>query len=145
MEKIYGIIMAVIVGMCLGIQPPINAALGKAVSPKVAAFHSVLTSTTVMGIIILISGNFKEYLNIKNVNPIYWIGGVLGIAIVFLSIKVVPILGTAAAFSIFVAAQIITGAILNHLGVLGVNKSPIDLFKIIGMIFILIGVKMVVK
>lgn len=145
MEKIYGIIMAIIVGVCSGIQPPINAALGKAVSSKVAAFHSVLISTITMCIIILISGNFKQYANIKNVHPIYWIGGLLGITIVFLSIKVVAVLGTAAAFSIFVSAQIITGAVLNHFGLLGVNKISIDLFKIIGMVLILIGVKMVIR
>lgn len=145
MEKTYGIIMAVIVGICLGTQPAINAVLGKSITPKIAAFHSVLTSTVIMLTIILVSGNFKEYANIKNVPPLYWIGGTFGIVIVFLSIKVVPILGAASALSIFVSLHVITGAVLSHFGLFGVTKSPIDFVRLFGIILILIGVKIVVR
>jgi bacterial/archaeal transporter family-2 protein len=143
MSKTTGIIMSVIVGICLGLQPAINAELGKAITPKLAAFNSVFVSTVIISIAILFSGNFGEYHNIKNVSPLYWIGGVLGIVIVFLGIKVVPVLGTASALSIFVSVQLIVGVILNHFGILGVNKVPIEPLKFLGIIFLLIGVKLV--
>lgn len=145
MEKTYGILMAVLVGICLGTQPAINAVLGKAVTPKVAAFHSVLTSTVIMLTIILVSSNFRSYVNIRNVPPLYWIGGAIGIVVVFVSIKVMPILGAASALSIFVSTQVITGAILSHFGLFGVTKSPIDIFRFVGIILILVGVKIVVR
>lgn len=145
MEKTFSILMAVIVGICLAVQPVVNATLGKAVTTKVAAFHSVLISTAIIGIIIIFSGNFNEYYNIKNVSPLYWIGGVFGIAIVFLSIKIIPVLGSASAISIFISVQLITGVIINQFGLFGVPKIPIDLIKILGIIFLIIGAKMVVR
>jgi bacterial/archaeal transporter family-2 protein len=144
-DKAYGILMSIIVGICLGIQPTINAALGKVITPKLAAFHSVFVSTIVISIIILFSGNFDEYHNIKNISPLYWLGGVVGIVIVFLGIKVIPILGTASAISIFVSVQLIVGVLINQFGLFGVAKVPIDTIKISGILFLLIGVGMVVR
>jgi bacterial/archaeal transporter family-2 protein len=145
MSKPLSIVMAVLVGVCLGMQPILNAALGKAITPKVAAFHSVFISTIIICIVILLSGNFNEYQNIKNISPLYWVGGVLGIVIVFLSIKVVPVLGPTMALSIFVSVQLIVGALINHFGVFGVAKAPIDFIRFFGIILLLIGVKMVLR
>lgn len=145
MEKTLSILMAILVGICLAVQPVVNAALGKAVTAKVAAFHSVLTSAVIIGIITIISGNFNEYCNIKNVTPLYWIGGVFGIAIVFLSIKVIPELGAASAISIFISVQLIIGALINQFGLFGVQKVPIDLIKLLGMIMLVLGARMVVR
>lgn len=145
MDKAYGIIMSIVVGICLGIQPAINAALGKVITPKLAAFHSVFVSTIVISIIIIFSGNFHEYHNIKNINPIYWMGGFVGIAIVFLGIKVIPVLGAASALSIFVSVQLIVGVLINQFGLFGVAQVPIDPIKISGILFLLIGVGMVVR
>lgn len=145
MDKSFSVIMAIIVGICQGVQSPINAALGKVITPKVAAFNSVLVSTIIMFLIVLFSGTFKEYSNIKNISPLYWIGGVFGIAIVFLSIKVIPILGTTSAFSIFIAVQLIVGVLLNQFGLLGVAKVPMDPVRFMGVILLLVAVKMVVR
>jgi len=136
-DKAYGILMSIIIGICLGIQPTINAALGKVITPKLAAFHSVFVSTIVISIIILFSGNFDEYHNIKNISPLYWLGGVVG--------KVIPILGTASAISIFVSVQLIVGVLINQFGLFGVAKVPIDSIKVLGILFLLIGVGMVVR
>jgi transporter family-2 protein len=145
MNKPFSIVMAILVGICLGMQPTINAALGKVITPKVAAFHSVFISTIIICIVILLSGNFNEYQNLKNISPVYWIGGVLGIVIVFLSIKVVPVLGTTLSLSIFVSVQLIVGALINHFGIFGVVKAPIDFIRFLGIILLLIGIKMVLR
>ena len=145
MDKSFSIILAIIVGICQGVQSPINAALGKVITPKVAAFNSVLVSAIIMFLIVLFSGTFKEYSNIKDISPFYWIGGVFGIAIVFLSIKVIPILGTTSAFSIFIAVQLIVGVLLNQFGLFGVAKIPMDPVRFMGVILLVVAVKMVVR
>lgn len=145
MTKLYGIMMAVVVGMCISLQAPINTGLGKVITPKAAALHSFLTGTVILLFMNIFFGDLSAYLNIAKVQPIYWIGGLLGVGIVFLTIEVIPILGTGASFSIFVAVQLITGILIDHFGVLGVPRSPVGALKMAGIILILIGVRLVVK
>ncbi|MFD3156664.1 DMT family transporter [Haloimpatiens sp. FM7330] len=145
MDKTHAVIIAVIIGVCMGLQAPINACLGKYVNVKNAALHSFMTSFSLMLLVVLFTGNIKEYVNVTKASPIYLIGGVLGIIIVFFSIKIVPVLGTASAFSIFVSIQLITGALINHFGILGIDRIPITPVKIIGILFLIIGVNLVIK
>ncbi|MCY6354282.1 DMT family transporter [Clostridium sp. ZS2-4] len=145
MNKISYIILAVFIGIFLAVQPPLNAHLGKVINAKNAALNSVLVSSTTMLIIILLTGNIKEYSNITKVPPYYWIGGLLGIIVVFGSILVIPTLGTLTSFSIFVSVQLIIGAFINHFGWLGVTPSPITLHKIIGIIFLICGLRLIMK
>ena len=143
MNRFYAFTLAIIAAISMGIQPTINAALGKYIPPEISAFHSLLTSTLLMLIIILFKGNMNQYKNIINVNPIYWLGGVFGLLIVLLGLKAIPVLGTTISFSIFVSVQLIVAAIINHFGWLEVPISPITPTKIIGMILMLIGVKLI--
>lgn len=145
MNKIHGIIWAVCVGICLAVQPPINSNLGKVINAKNAALNSVLVSSLTILIIILLTGNIKEYSNITKVPPYYWIGGLLGIIVVLGSILAISTLGTLASFSIFVSIQLMIGALINHFGWLGVTPSPITLHKMIGIIFLICGLRLIIK
>lgn len=145
MDKFSSIIIAILIGICLALQPPINAQLGKAINSKNAALTSVLISSFSMLMIILFTGNIKEYCNITKVPPYYWIGGFLGIVVVFGSILVIPSLGTLTAFSIFVSTQLIIGALVNHFGWLGIPKSPITITKLFGIVFLILGLRLIIK
>lgn len=145
MTKTYAVLFAVIVGVFLAAQPPINAALGKGISPRTAALHSFLTGTLLLLIMNMLYGDLQHYKNIVNVPFIYWTGGLLGVGIVFFTIKIIPVLGAGAALSIFVAIQLITGLIIDHFGLLGVTRSPIGLLKILGALLVLIGAKLIIK
>lgn len=145
MNKFSAIIIAIFIGICLALQPPINAHLGKAINSKNAALNSVLVSSFSMLIIILFTGNIKEYCNITKVPVYYWIGGFLGIVVVFGSILVIPALGTLTAFSIFVSTQLILGALINHFGWFGVSKCPITPTKLLGIAFLILGLRFIIK
>jgi transporter family-2 protein len=145
MGKVSGILLASLIGICLGLQPPINSTLGKSLTPKIAAFHSILTSFIIIFVVALFSGDLTNYKNIVNIHPIYWIGGVLGACIVLFSIFTIPVLGASASITIFVTIQLIVGTIIDHFGLLGINRSPVDLKQTVGMIILLIGVKLILK
>lgn len=129
MNKTYGIIAAVWVGICLALQPPVNANAGKFINSKNAALNSIFVSLITMLVIILVSGNIKEYTNITKVPILYRFGGLLGVSIVFGSILAVSSLGALTSASIFVSTQLILSAAINHFGLFGINKSPLTLTK----------------
>jgi len=145
MEKIHGILMAVTIGVCLGIQPAINSTLGKTLTPKVAAFHSVLITFIIIFLLVLFSNELPIYKNIVDIHPVYWLGGVLGFGIVFLSILTLPILGSSPSIAIFVTVQLIAGSILDHFGLLGIERSPIMPKQLLGIVVLIIGVKLILK
>ena len=65
-------------------------------------------------------------------SPIYIIaGGVLGAIIVYLAAKVVPILGSTTAISVFIVVQLTVGVFIDHFGLFGMAVSAITLQKII--------------
>jgi len=145
MDKIYGILMAVTIGLCLGLQPVINSTLGKALTPKVAAFHSILITFLIIFLMVLFSKELPIYKNILTIHPVYWLGGVLGFGIVFLAIITIPILGSGASIAIFVTIQLIAGSILDHFGLLGLERSPIMPKQILGIVVLIVGVKLILK
>jgi len=145
MEKIHSILMAVTIGLCLGLQPAMNATLGKSLTPKVAAFHSVLITFMIIFLLVLFSNELPVYKNIVNVHPVYWLGGILGFGIVFLSILTLPILGSSASIAIFVTVQLITGSVLDHFGLLGLERSPMMPQQLLGIVVLIIGVKLILK
>lgn len=145
MTKMYGILLAACVGIFLAIQGPMNAYLGKSITPKLSAFNSIALAGLIMFFVNLYGGNFSHYSDITNVNFLYWCGGVLGAGVVFFAILSIPILGAGAATCIFVFCQLTMGVLIDHFGILGVEQSPITLIKILGVAIMLIGAILVVK
>ncbi|MCG8500455.1 MAG: DMT family transporter [Firmicutes bacterium] len=145
MSKSYAIVMALIVGVCISIQAPINAGLGKIMPAKTAALHSFLTATIILVLMNVFSGELSMYGNITKIHPVYWTGGLLGLGIVFLTIKVIPVLGMSTAFSIFVAVQLIMSIFIDHFGILGVPRSPVSILKVVGVVLLFISVRLILK
>jgi len=73
MTRTFAIILAVITGSFIATQPTINGSLGKVISPRIAALHSILISVTVVAILNIFSGDLSNYANIFKVHPLYWI------------------------------------------------------------------------
>jgi transporter family-2 protein len=69
----------------------------------------------------------------------------MGVVIVLLSLIVVPELGALSAFSIFVGVQLISGALIDHFGIFGIQKSPITLLKLFGISLLLLGMRILIK
>lgn len=145
MNKHYAIILAVFTGIFLAVQPTINGHLGKVATPKLAALNSIIISGTIMLIVNIIGGDILHYTDVFKTPPLYWIGGgLMGAGIVFFTVLIIPELGPSAALSIFVVSQLVTGAIIDHFGLLGVPAQPINAIKIIGFILMFAGVKLII-
>ncbi|MDD3839022.1 MAG: DMT family transporter [Clostridia bacterium] len=145
MEKAYSILLAVIVGVSVALQGSINAELGKYTNSKIAALFSFLVGTIILLGINLFSNNIKTIGNVFKAPPYLVVGGILGVIIVFFTIKVMPVLGAGATLSIIVITQVITGIAIDHFGLFGVDKQPLTVVKAVGVALLFIGVRLIVK
>jgi transporter family-2 protein len=145
MGYIFALIGASIVGIAVAIEPTINSGLGKLITPRLATLHSFMIGTLLMIIINLISGGFKAYGGIFKAPPYLWIGGIIGTVVVYVGAKVTTILGVATTLTIMVSVQLLTSMVIDHYGLFGVEKVPMDLSRVAGIALMVIAVKLIVK
>lgn len=141
----YALAGALLVGLAIGFQAPMNAALGKLTDPRLAALLNFALGGVLILIVNLLTGNLKSISLLTTVPWYYLLGGVLGFIVVNGSILVVPVLGTGVAISLIVSAQLVAGIVIDHLGLFGVRQIPIDWQRVLGLILLIIGVRLITR
>ena len=125
-------------GIAIALQPSINARLAQ----KVGVLQSSCISFAVGTLALLLAalligrGSFRE---IGGASGWELTGGLLGAFFVTLTIFVVPRIGTAAAMASVIGAQLATGVLLDHFGLLGGRHIPLDSGRSLGIALLLIG------
>lgn len=136
--------MALFGGIMVGIQTPINGALGK----RIGGIEGALVSFLVGTISLVIALQFLGKGNLSGVFTVpkgLLIGGVFGAIYLTCSIFSVPRIGVTAAISAVVIGQMFVGLFIDHFGLLGVERNPISFSRLIGILFMMGGLYLVLK
>ena len=130
-------LVAVLSGAAMALQGQINGGLGKKVGVLEASFISFGVGTLALFFIVVFFGS-GDLLAVLSVPKWQLIGGLLGAFFVVVSVFVVPKIGVATTFMAVIAGQIILGAIIDHFGLFGGHRIPLDVKKLIaiGLLFI---------
>ena len=141
------IILAVIVGISSTTQAAINVKLTDFVeSPILSAFISFVVGTLALFFYLLISGvPLSNILSIKNAPVYVWTGGLLGAFFVAATIMLVPRLGVSLTFSLVIAGQMLISLAFDQFGWFGVPVKEINLPRVLGAVFLIIGVVLIRK
>ncbi|SER68067.1 transporter family-2 protein [Nitrosomonas sp. Nm51] len=138
------VVVALVVGVLISFQPPINASMARMLeSPLLAATISLFISCILMLMLWLYNDNGKS-LNQLAVLP-WWIiiGGVAGAVFVTSSIIIAPILGMAAFIVCIIAGQLFGSIFIDQFGLFGMEIKAVSLQKVFGLILIFTGVILV--
>ena len=134
-----GIIFSIIAGALMSFQGIFNTKL----SERIGLWE---TNTIVQGSAFILTvialfffgkGSFKE---VREVNKIYLLGGLLGVLIIFTVMVGMKNLGPTYAISIILIAQLLTAAILQAFGLFGVEKTRFSLNEILGVVVMIAGI-----
>lgn len=131
-------ILALLGGAAVAIQAQINGGLGKKIGVLEASFVSFSVGTLALFFIVLFFGN-GNILAIGTVPKWQLLGGLLGGFYIVVAILVVPKIGVVSTLVAVVSGQIIIGTIIDHFGLFGGNPIPIDMKKIMAMVFLFIS------
>ncbi len=133
------LILAVMGGSLIPFQAAINSILAKNFgNPFLAALTSTFISFSSLFLIILIS---RQQINLP-MHTNWWIiigGGLIGAFVVFISLTSAPILGVSTLFAALFLGQLLASIIIDHFGILGLQTRAIDISKIVGIIFLILG------
>ena len=144
------ILATVTAGGFIALQAPINATLGRAVaSPLAAASISFAVGTAALvAITLLLSGSFGGFGGVGGVRelaPVYLIGGLLGAVYVTTALVTVRELGAGAVTAATVTGQLATSLLIDRLGVLGLESRPLSLERLLGVALRVAGTVLVAR
>lgn len=141
------LLSAAIVGFSLASQAGVNSQLRLALaSPIQAAFLSFLVGTIVLGAIVIAQkDSWPSGEALFNIPWWAWLGGFLGAFNIAMSIYLAPKLGAVALTISVVGGQLIASLFYDHYGLLGYPKMEVSGSRIVGAVFLILGVIMVVR
>ena len=144
MSSFFLLIAIFIGGVAAAIQPVINARLAARTGVLESATVSFAVGTVVLLILSLATakGSFRALADA----PAWELsGGFYGAFFVALMILAVPRLGVTTVMAALIVAQLITGLVFDHYGLLGVRLAPLDLRRIVGVIMLLAGTVLIYR
>ncbi len=143
MDRGIAILLTLVAGALVALQPPANASLARHVGNLEATLVSLLISVTIISLMLAFSGGFSGLSGITAFQPVHVLGGIAGAAIVFASIVAVKPLGAAGVAAAAVGTQMIGSAVLDRFGVLDLEKVGLSATRVIGIALLVVGTVMV--
>lgn len=143
MAALFPILIVLLAGVGLAVQPPTNAALAK-VSGSVwlASLVSFAIGTAVLFAIWAATDRTMPA-TLKGAPSWAWLGGLYGACFVAALAYASPRLGLASALTIAVGSQLVTALVLDRFGLLGLTAQPISLMRVGGVVLVIGGVLLV--
>lgn len=145
MDRGLAVFVTACVGGLIALQPAINAGLGRATGSLAAALVSFGVGTLLLAAIVALSGQGDGLGAVTDVPWYYLLGGVLGAAYVFTALVTVSSIGAGGVAAATITGQLTASIVLDRLGVLGLEQTPITLERVIGVALLLVGTFLIVR
>lgn len=135
-----GFFIALVSGALMSVQGVFNTQVTKTSGIWVANAFVQFTALLVCMAVWLISDR-SSFAALWETEPKYMLlGGVMGAGITYTVIKSMELLGPARAVMIIVVSQLIVAYVIELAGVFGVEKQPLEMRKVIGMLAAIAGI-----
>lgn len=135
-----GFLIALLSGALMSIQGVFNTQVTKTSGIWVANAFVQLTALLVC-LAAWLATDRSSFGSIMKVEPKYMLlGGAIGAFITYTVIKSMDMLGPAKAVMLIVIAQLIIAYVIELFGLFGVEKQPLELRKIFGMLIAIVGI-----
>jgi bacterial/archaeal transporter family-2 protein len=138
------ILLAFLGGIAVGIQSP----LASLISQRLGLLESVLIINlggvlcAAVPLILRGGGQLPAWQRV----PWYALGaGVFGLVIIGAVSAAIPRVGASATIILIVAGQLAVGVLIDQFGIFGTLVRPLDLFRVAGLVLVLLGAWLVVR
>jgi bacterial/archaeal transporter family-2 protein len=146
MDRGVAVALTAVVGGLIALQAPINAQLGRTVGSFQAAFVSFAIGTVALAVVAsLARGGLSHVGEARHLSWYYLTGGLLGAVYVTTVLVTVRHLGAGGVVAATIAGQLTIGVVVDQLGILGVQKDPVTVTKVVGVLVLALGVFLIVR
>jgi bacterial/archaeal transporter family-2 protein len=145
MDRGLAVLLMAAVGGLIAAQPAVNAGLGRATGSVAAALVSFAVGTLLLAGIVVVAGEVGGLSSTFDVRWYYLLGGVLGAAYVLTALIVVKEIGAGGVAAATITGQLTLSIVLDRLGVLGLEETPITWERVLGVALLLAGTYLIVR
>ena len=146
MDRSAAVGLTAVAGGLIALQAPVNSTLGRAVGTLQAAFVSFAIGTAALLVLAAIAhGGLGAIADGRHVAWYSLAGGVLGAAYVTTALVSVRSLGAGGVTAATIAGQLATAVVVDHFGLLGVERQPVTALRLVGIALLAGGVFLVVR
>jgi transporter family-2 protein len=145
-DRSVAVVLTAGAGSLIALQAPINSTLGRHVGTFQGAFVSFLVGTIALAVVAsLARGGMAQLGEVRGLQWYYLIGGLLGAVYVSTVLVTVRHLGAGGVTAATIAGQLTLAVVVDHFGWLGVDRQPINLARVAGILLLAVGVLLVVR
>jgi transporter family-2 protein len=133
------LLLPIIAGLAITLQSTLSGKSTKEFGSMETVIMIHLFGLLAALIIYFSRGDFSlSFFSKVNLLPI--IAGSLGVVIIFSISNSVIMNGVTTTLVITIVLQLIVGKVIDHFGMFGVERSPINLYQVVGIVVVFIGV-----
>ncbi|MGH2898689.1 MAG: DMT family transporter [Solirubrobacteraceae bacterium] len=146
MDRGTAVLLTAFTGGLVALQAPINSTLGRSIGTWQAAFLSFAIGTVALALIAAFAkGGLGQVAGARDVSLLYLTGGLLGAAYITSVLVTVRYLGLGGVTAATIAAQLAISVVVDHFGLLGVDKQSITAPRVAGVLLLAAGTYLVVR
>ncbi|WKN40642.1 DMT family transporter [Tunicatimonas pelagia] len=137
------LLVPLLIGMGVVVQAGANTQLSQMLAnPFIAGLISFVIGTLCLLIINIVMRSDFSVLTVHNIAQTHWwmwLGGLMGAFFITSVIVIAPKIGPTQLFGLIIASQLTFSAVVDHYGWLGFQAQPINIKKIVGVLFLMAG------
>ena len=143
MPRLLAVVATFAVGALVAFQPPVNSELGKRTSVLAAAFISTGLAAIALGVLAVVLGEAGHVKRIPHIPVGYLTGGLMGAALISVSLVTVRTLGASGVVAAVLSGQLIVSAILDRYGAVGLDRVGLTPARLVGFALLIGGTVLV--
>lgn len=133
--EMLALLLALISGVSMALQGSLNAALSKVVGLWETTFVVHVTGTVLVALLLfgLRLGKPQHVFYSSQVPWYLYLGGVIGVLIIYLVMASIPRVGVANATTAIIVGQVLTAVAIDHFGLFGLTEIPCGWNQLLGL------------
>lgn len=146
-QTLLAIILAALSGVFMAVQGSLNSGLSKVTGLLEATLIVQLTGAA--AILLIFAGKCLgkgcDFWAMFAAPWYAYLGGVIGVFIVYLVAASIPAVGVANATTAIIVGQVLTAIVIDHFGAFGLERMPCSWHQLLGLALLAIGARLLLK
>ena len=132
--------VAALAGLAGSVQIAIMGRFGERIGVVEAlAFSTLVTAVLAFGALLATRQSTSAYAAALREPPWLWLGGLMGVFIVFSITVAGPRIGTTATIGLLIAGQLAMGAVIDRFGLFGLERIALGWPRLLGIALLALG------
>ncbi len=137
MEIALTLLIGLLGGIAVGTQGPIAGAMAQRVGGAASSLIVHLGGAVLSGLLVLARGG-EQLSRWRTLPPYMLFAGAFGVVLYLTLAYTIPRLGATGAVVLIIVGQLLSGMVIDHFALFGVDQRPIDLNRL-GAVVLLVG------